>query len=69
MVPSLGLSLSQSKVCSVRKHSDFSSTGQCDVVVEVEGKQKFFVFDGVMVCTGLYTNPFLPLQNFPGMSY
>uniref|UniRef100_A0A8C4LYW4 Flavin-containing monooxygenase n=1 Tax=Equus asinus TaxID=9793 RepID=A0A8C4LYW4_EQUAS len=57
----------QSKVCSVRKHSDLSSTGQCDVVVEVEGKQKFFVFDGVMVCTGLYTNPFLPLQNFPGI--
>uniref|UniRef100_F6ZRY1 Flavin-containing monooxygenase n=1 Tax=Equus caballus TaxID=9796 RepID=F6ZRY1_HORSE len=54
-------------VCSVRKHSDFSSTGQWDVVVEVEGKQKSFVFDGVMVCTGLYTNPFLPLQNFPGI--
>uniref|UniRef100_A0A4W2GNQ5 Flavin-containing monooxygenase n=1 Tax=Bos indicus x Bos taurus TaxID=30522 RepID=A0A4W2GNQ5_BOBOX len=38
-----------SKVCSVRKHSDFSFTGQWDVVV------------------GLFTNPFMPLQKFPGI--
>ncbi|XP_004706911.1 flavin-containing monooxygenase 5-like [Echinops telfairi] len=56
-----------SKVCSVRKRSDFSSTGQWDVVVETEGRQESYVFDGVMVCTGLYTNPVLPLQTFPGI--
>ncbi|XP_058166043.1 flavin-containing monooxygenase 5-like [Dasypus novemcinctus] len=56
-----------SKVCSVRKRSDFSSTGQWDVVVEVEGKQDSYVFDGIMVCNGLYGNPSLPLHNFPGI--
>ncbi|XP_068950635.1 flavin-containing monooxygenase 5-like [Petaurus breviceps papuanus] len=56
-----------SKVCSVRKRSDFSSTGQWDVVVETEGKQKSYIFDGIMVCTGYYTYPNLPLQDFPGI--
>ncbi|XP_044122190.1 flavin-containing monooxygenase 5-like [Neovison vison] len=56
-----------SKVCSVRKRSDFSCTGQWDVIVEAAGKQESYVFDGIMVCTGLYTDPFLPLQNFPGI--
>uniref|UniRef100_H0XZJ7 Flavin-containing monooxygenase n=1 Tax=Otolemur garnettii TaxID=30611 RepID=H0XZJ7_OTOGA len=55
------------KVCSVKKRSDFSCTGQWDVVVETEGKQRSYVFDGVMVCTGLFTHPSLPLENFPGM--
>ncbi|XP_007525271.1 flavin-containing monooxygenase 5-like [Erinaceus europaeus] len=56
-----------SKVCSVRKCSDFSHTGQWDIVVETEGKQEFYIFDGIMVCSGLYTNPVLPLQSFPGI--
>uniref|UniRef100_A0A8C0QTY4 Flavin-containing monooxygenase n=1 Tax=Canis lupus dingo TaxID=286419 RepID=A0A8C0QTY4_CANLU len=56
-----------SKVCSVRKRSDFSCTGQWDVIVETAGKQKSYVFDGIMVCSGLYSDPFLPLQNFPGI--
>ncbi|XP_077012894.1 flavin-containing monooxygenase 5-like [Tamandua tetradactyla] len=56
-----------SKVCSVRKRSDFSSTGQWDVVVEAKGKQEAYVFDGVMVCSGLYAHPVLPLHNFPGI--
>ncbi|XP_006876061.1 PREDICTED: dimethylaniline monooxygenase [N-oxide-forming] 5-like [Chrysochloris asiatica] len=56
-----------SKVCSVRKRSDFSSTGQWDVVVETQGNQETYVFDGIMVCTGLYSDPFLPLQNFSGI--
>ncbi|XP_070224822.1 flavin-containing monooxygenase 5-like [Bos mutus] len=56
-----------SKVCSVRKHSDFSFTGQWDVVVQAEGKQESYVFDGIMVCSGLFTNPFMPLQKFPGI--
>ncbi|XP_049632495.1 flavin-containing monooxygenase 5-like [Suncus etruscus] len=57
-----------SKVCSVQRCPDFSNSGRWDVVVEVEGKQENHVFDGVMVCTGLYTNPVLPLQSFPGIS-
>ncbi|CAK7309033.1 Flavin-containing monooxygenase 5 [Vulpes lagopus] len=56
-----------SKVCSVKKRSDFSCTGQWDVIVETAGKQKSYVFDGIMVCSGLYSDPFLPLQNFPGI--
>lgn len=60
---------SQSKVCSVKKHSDFSFTGQWDVVVQAEGKQESYVFDGIMVCSGLFTDPFMPLQKFPRMCY
>ncbi|XP_026373159.2 flavin-containing monooxygenase 5-like [Ursus arctos] len=56
-----------SKVCSVRKRSDFSCTGRWDVVVEAAGKQESHVFDGIMVCSGMYSDPFLPLQNFPGI--
>ncbi|XP_037662918.1 flavin-containing monooxygenase 5-like [Choloepus didactylus] len=56
-----------SKVCSAKKRSDFSSTGQWDVVVEAKGKQESYVFDGIMVCCGLYANPLLPLHNFPGI--
>uniref|UniRef100_A0A8C6E851 Flavin-containing monooxygenase n=1 Tax=Moschus moschiferus TaxID=68415 RepID=A0A8C6E851_MOSMO len=55
-------------VCSVRKHSDFSFTGQWDVVVQAEGKQESYVFDGIMVCSGLFTNPIMPLQEFPGIT-
>lgn len=69
MVTNMMLSHPQSKVCSVRKRSDFSCTGQWDVVVQTEGKQESYVFDGIMVCSGLYTDPLLPLQDFPGMSY
>uniref|UniRef100_A0A673TSH9 Flavin-containing monooxygenase n=1 Tax=Suricata suricatta TaxID=37032 RepID=A0A673TSH9_SURSU len=54
-------------VHSVRKRSDFSSTGQWDVMVETTGKQESYVFDGIMVCSGLYTDAVLPLQNFPGI--
>uniref|UniRef100_F7BCQ6 Flavin-containing monooxygenase n=2 Tax=Monodelphis domestica TaxID=13616 RepID=F7BCQ6_MONDO len=57
-----------SKVCSVKKSSDFSSTGQWDVVVEADGTQEFYVFDAVMVCSGYYTDPCFPLENFPGIT-
>ncbi|XP_037363908.1 flavin-containing monooxygenase 5-like [Talpa occidentalis] len=56
------------RVCSVRKRPDFSCTGQWDVVVETEGKQESYVFDGIMVCTGLYSEPVLPLESFPGIT-
>jgi dimethylaniline monooxygenase (N-oxide forming) len=57
----------QTKVCSVRKCPDFSSSGQWDVVVEADGKQKTYVFDGVMICSGHYTEKYLPLEDFEGI--
>lgn len=54
-------------VCSVTKRPDFSKTGQWDVVTETEGKQQRAVFDAVMVCTGKFLNPRLPLESFPGI--
>ncbi|XP_051003672.1 dimethylaniline monooxygenase [N-oxide-forming] 4 [Acomys russatus] len=54
-------------VCSVTKRPDFSETGQWDVVTETEGKQDRAVFDAVMVCTGQFLNPHLPLESFPGI--
>ncbi|VTJ92345.1 Hypothetical predicted protein, partial [Marmota monax] len=55
------------KVCSVRKRPDFSSSGQWDVVVEADGKQQSYIFDGVMICSGHYTEKHLPLQEFAGI--
>lgn len=54
-------------MCSVTKRPDFSKTGQWDVVTETEGKQHRAVFDAVMVCTGKFLNPHLPLESFPGI--
>ncbi|GAB1285656.1 Dimethylaniline monooxygenase [Apodemus speciosus] len=58
----------QTRVCKVRKRPDFSSSGQWDVVVEADGKQKTYIFDGVMVCSGHYTEKYLPLQDFAGIT-
>ena len=58
----------QTTVCSVTKRPDFSETGQWDVVTETEGKRDRGVFDAVMVCTGHFLNPHLPLESFPGES-
>uniref|UniRef100_A0A8C8ZEF3 Flavin-containing monooxygenase n=1 Tax=Prolemur simus TaxID=1328070 RepID=A0A8C8ZEF3_PROSS len=57
----------KTKVQSVRKHPDFPFSGQWDVVVETDGKQETLVFDGVLVCSGHHTDPYLPLQSFPGI--
>ncbi|XP_019502413.1 PREDICTED: dimethylaniline monooxygenase [N-oxide-forming] 5-like [Hipposideros armiger] len=57
----------QTKVLSVRKRPDFSFTGQWDVVVESDEKQETLVFDGILVCSGHHTDPYLPLQSFPGI--
>ncbi|XP_055438196.1 flavin-containing monooxygenase 1 isoform X3 [Bubalus kerabau] len=56
------------KVCSVRKRPDFTATGQWEVVTLCEGKQESAIFDAVMVCTGFLTNPYLPLDSFPGIN-
>ncbi|XP_013920030.1 PREDICTED: dimethylaniline monooxygenase [N-oxide-forming] 5-like [Thamnophis sirtalis] len=58
----------KSKVCSVTKRSDFSTSGQWDVTVESDGKQESSVFDAVLVCTGHHTTPYLPLDSFPGIT-
>ncbi|NXX22153.1 FMO1 monooxygenase, partial [Podargus strigoides] len=54
-------------VVSVRKRPDFATTGQWDVVTEADGKQTSHVFDAVMVCSGNFSEPSLPLQSFPGI--
>ncbi|EDM09395.1 flavin containing monooxygenase 4, isoform CRA_a [Rattus norvegicus] len=54
-------------VRSVTKRPDFSETGQWEVVTETEGKQDRAVFDAVMVCTGQFLSPRLPLESFPGI--
>ncbi|XP_043779676.1 dimethylaniline monooxygenase [N-oxide-forming] 4 isoform X2 [Cervus elaphus] len=54
-------------VRSITKRPDFSETGQWDVVTETEGRQVRAVFDAVMVCTGHFLNPRLPLESFPGI--
>ncbi|NWZ03317.1 FMO1 monooxygenase, partial [Loxia curvirostra] len=56
-----------STVVSIRKHPDFATTGQWDVVTEAGGKQTSHVFDAVMVCSGSFSEPSLPLQCFPGI--
>uniref|UniRef100_A0A671FLI6 Flavin-containing monooxygenase n=1 Tax=Rhinolophus ferrumequinum TaxID=59479 RepID=A0A671FLI6_RHIFE len=57
----------QTNVQSVRKRPDFSFSGQWDVVVESDDKQETLVFDGILVCSGHHTDPYLPLQSFPGI--
>ncbi|NWQ98363.1 FMO1 monooxygenase, partial [Burhinus bistriatus] len=54
-------------VVSVRKRPDFATTGQWDVVTEVDGKQTSHIFDAVMVCSGNFSEPSLPLHCFPGI--
>ncbi|NXY73227.1 FMO1 monooxygenase, partial [Glareola pratincola] len=54
-------------VVSVRKRPDFATTGQWDVVTEADGKQTSHVFDAVMVCSGNFSEPSLPLHCFPGI--
>ncbi|XP_077134483.1 flavin-containing monooxygenase 5-like [Ranitomeya variabilis] len=55
-------------VCSVKKRSDFATTGQWDVTTEHEGKQETQVFDAILVCIGHHSSPNLPLGSFPGIS-
>ncbi|NXK64638.1 FMO4 monooxygenase, partial [Sylvietta virens] len=57
----------QTTVLSVRKRPDFTSSGQWEVVTEAEGVRECHVFDAVMVCTGHYREPYLPLASFPGI--
>ncbi|MEE6496162.1 hypothetical protein FKM82_002245 [Ascaphus truei] len=54
-------------VCSVKKCSDFSTTGQWIVTTEKEGKQEMSVFDAILICSGHHTFPHLPVASFPGI--
>ncbi|XP_064520403.1 dimethylaniline monooxygenase [N-oxide-forming] 4-like [Pseudopipra pipra] len=52
---------------SVRRRPDFATSGQWEVVTETDGVRESHVFDAVMVCTGHYQEPYLPLDSFPGI--
>ncbi|KAM4023002.1 dimethylaniline monooxygenase [N-oxide-forming] 2-like isoform 1-T3 [Anomaloglossus baeobatrachus] len=54
-------------VISVKKCNDFESSGQWYVTTEKDGKQETTIFDAVMVCSGHHTDPFYPLESFPGI--
>ncbi|NXN34269.1 FMO1 monooxygenase, partial [Nycticryphes semicollaris] len=54
-------------VVSIRKRPDFATTGQWDVATKADGKQTLHVFDAVMVCSGNFSEPSLPLHCFPGI--
>uniref|UniRef100_A0A8C3DYS0 Flavin-containing monooxygenase n=1 Tax=Corvus moneduloides TaxID=1196302 RepID=A0A8C3DYS0_CORMO len=53
-------------VLSVSKRPDFTTSGQWEVVTETGSVRESHVFDAVMVCTGHYQEPYLPLASFPG---
>ncbi|XP_043076164.1 flavin-containing monooxygenase 5-like [Puntigrus tetrazona] len=58
----------QTTVRSVRQRPDFSDSGQWEVVtVDRDGREETRVFDGVLVCSGHYTQPIKPLSDFPGI--
>ncbi|KAL7984728.1 hypothetical protein Chor_003298 [Crotalus horridus] len=61
-----GLWRFQAQVCHLRKHRDFPITGQWVIVTEMNGKQESAVFDAVLICTGLYVQPYFPLDLFLG---
>ncbi|KAJ7986576.1 hypothetical protein DPEC_G00341300 [Dallia pectoralis] len=57
----------QTSVQSVTQQPDFSCSGQWEVVTkDRDGREETRVFDGVLVCSGHFTLPFLPLSQFPG---
>ncbi|NWX87309.1 FMO1 monooxygenase, partial [Nothoprocta pentlandii] len=60
-------SFPQTTVVSVRKRPDFATSGQWDVVTEAGGTRTSHVFDAVMVCSGNFWDPSLPLHAFPGI--
>ncbi|XP_053287024.1 flavin-containing monooxygenase 5 [Pleuronectes platessa] len=58
----------QSTVLSVEPTPDFDVTGRWEVETESgEGRRDTRVFDAVIVCTGHFTKPHLPLRDFTGI--
>ncbi|XP_047443406.1 flavin-containing monooxygenase 5-like isoform X2 [Mugil cephalus] len=57
----------QTSVRSVTQRPDFSVSGQWEVLtINSSGQEEKHVFDAVLVCSGHYTHPALPLSDFPG---
>lgn len=57
----------QTRVKRVVQRPDFSASGQWDVVtMDKDGREERHVFDAVLVCSGQYVLPSLPLSDFPG---
>lgn len=58
----------QTTVRRVEQSPDFSLSGQWEVVTaNRDGQEERHVFDSVIVCSGHYTLPHMPLQDFPGI--
>ncbi|KAG7462341.1 dimethylaniline monooxygenase [N-oxide-forming] 2-like [Solea senegalensis] len=57
----------QTTVRTLTQRPDFSVSGQWDVVtINKDGEEERHVFDAVLVCSGQYTRPSLPLSDLPG---
>ena len=57
----------QKTVVSIRQMPDFPVTGQWEIETEGKlGQRETHVFDAVIVSSGHFTKPHLPLQDFPG---
>ncbi|XP_026559216.1 dimethylaniline monooxygenase [N-oxide-forming] 2-like [Pseudonaja textilis] len=57
----------KAQVCHLRKCTDFPISGQWEIVTEKNGKQETAIFDAVLLCTGLYMQPYFPLDSFLGV--
>nr|XP_057929034.1 flavin-containing monooxygenase 5-like [Doryrhamphus excisus]XP_057929035.1 flavin-containing monooxygenase 5-like [Doryrhamphus excisus] len=56
------------KVLQVKQRSDFTRSGNWDVVTEdKDGIKSKHIFDAVMICIGHHCHPNLPVQDFPGI--
>ncbi|XP_042317156.1 dimethylaniline monooxygenase [N-oxide-forming] 2-like isoform X2 [Sceloporus undulatus] len=53
-------------VVRIEKSQDYSINGQWTVVTEKYGKQEFFTFDAIMICTGHQNEAYIPVEAFPG---
>lgn len=52
----------------VAQRPGFPQSGQWDVVaVNADGEEEKHVFDAVLVCSGQFIYPSLPLSDFPGL--
>ncbi|CAN9500627.1 unnamed protein product [Ophioblennius macclurei] len=57
----------QTSVKTVAQRQDFATTGQWDIVtVNKDGEEEQHIFDAILVCSGHYNEPFLPLSGLKG---
>ncbi|XP_035270371.1 flavin-containing monooxygenase 5-like [Anguilla anguilla] len=58
----------QTTVCCVKEGPQFSHSGQWEVETKNGvGDKERHIFDAVLVCTGHFTRPAMPLEDFPGV--